>query len=446
MRIQLLGVLFFVAASLFSGQSHGANLEFPSTLDIVWDDTKFNMKHKLKSNTQGNTKNAASPNKMVLNSCRALFDSMKVNGNHPWGFGLFNKFSCKYNSKLLTPKKPAADWKILIAEDDVSTRISIFYKENLLILKTFNAKGNFKSFITIPEMAQKVGAFLLDQFPAVGVFQTGALKRGAVAIKASSLPTWAKSKSFEKLFVYRLTESKKKDWDAVSIGTAQFKSKSSGKNKKYRGKFKLDASSRSAIKQSPLLYHLASGRRSLKDLHGLIEADLAIYDPTDESTVSEIISRNLGGMFQDITDTVAHGYSGIRYGVPIASGNDLLSKANIIQILVEIRGGPVEGLRAYIDLVPEVKSETDDIETLINWTRYVLGWSFGYDVSDATGGLVNTLDFAPKLGVWSFDAQLAVPLASGESAKQSLKLDNAISTGIEIGVEKQYDLSLVRLW
>ncbi|MGE0174613.1 MAG: hypothetical protein AB7T49_17595 [Oligoflexales bacterium] len=148
---------------------------------------------------------------------------------------------------------------------------------------------------------------------------------------------------------------------------------------------------------------------------------------------------------KSIVDTLASGYVGARYGYPLARNDPLISKAAMVSVFTEVRGGPLKGLRWYWDVVPKVKARVENELLTYTWSRPSLGWSFGFATD---WKLINRIDATPKFGLLDFDAQL--PLKSSLSGVgivgRRVRLKNEPNLGLEVGVESVHPWFLLRLW
>jgi hypothetical protein len=139
---------------------------------------------------------------------------------------------------------------------------------------------------------------------------------------------------------------------------------------------------------------------------------------------------------QSVRDTVASGYVGLRYGAALPKGDPLLSKTRFFGLLLEIRGGPLDGLRYYYDKLPEAAATQPSaagtpIQTSIGWSRHEIGYSFSF----SPGLLADEISLTPKLGIWNFDAVSVIERDSAGNvvATQDFKVGRALSLGVELG-------------
>jgi hypothetical protein len=136
------------------------------------------------------------------------------------------------------------------------------------------------------------------------------------------------------------------------------------------------------------------------------------------------------------------GFVGVRYGRSVSSGQ-LSRKFYALSLLTELRGAPLDGLRLYADLWPKVSEEALTGPTSFSGSRVVLGWALGAEL----GGIVDRIDLVPKIGVWSMKTQFKLPSTDGTIADYDFNFASGLSTGVELGVEKQLiSKALLRLW
>jgi hypothetical protein len=175
----------------------------------------------------------------------------------------------------------------------------------------------------------------------------------------------------------------------------------------------------------------------------------AANEKMTEASESGELEKFLNGGYNFLTsallDTAASGYVGLRYGKQVLAGDELLSKTSFFGLLVEMRGGPLEGLRVYYDKMPKVASVNNGFGTQISWSRLILGKSWGW----SPGFLVDRVDLTPKIGIWSLSATLPITFAEdGVSAVgvQTFETDRALGLAIEGGLEWISTWYLLRMW
>ncbi len=102
-------------------------------------------------------------------------------------------------------------------------------------------------------------------------------------------------------------------------------------------------------------------------------------------------------------------------------------------------------LRFYFDWQPQVKVSSPAGDSSLAWSRLLLAWSFDFKVPVDFKFLANRVDLLPRLGGWSFATRLPI-LVNEEEKIGSFSLKNKLSTGVEIGAEKDWDRLSARLW
>jgi hypothetical protein len=160
-----------------------------------------------------------------------------------------------------------------------------------------------------------------------------------------------------------------------------------------------------------------------------------------ESENLNILEKATYAVVDTVEGSVHGGYIGFRYGYPLDQRAPLVSKTQIYSLLVELRSGPLEGLRLYYDFVPTVRDEAAGLKYKYGWNRTVLGWSLGTKVIP----FIDRFDVVPKLGVWNFDAEL--PLDPNDSlSNYPVKIDYGPAFGLEAGAEWYGKWAQMRLW
>lgn len=149
-------------------------------------------------------------------------------------------------------------------------------------------------------------------------------------------------------------------------------------------------------------------------------------------------------------------YIALRFGIQtMKSENPLTKKLKMFGLMLENRADPLAGLRAYLDVAPKV-TDTDaagNVQSL-SWWRLIVGKSFWKELNFP----INRIDVVPKIGVWSFNADLATTSTVTEVATngtetstttttiQNFKVPYAPSFGLELGAERVTRKYSVRGW
>jgi hypothetical protein len=172
---------------------------------------------------------------------------------------------------------------------------------------------------------------------------------------------------------------------------------------------------------------------------------------SNQKAISKVVDAELGryGLslfdFQDmILETIASGYAGFRYAMPLVKDNVLLSKVPLIGVFTEIRGGPLSGLRFYWDMAPKTQVDVGSADPAsFYWSRISAGWSIGLDFEES---FLSRVDVVPRFGIMSFDANLPVVNQLDETTLVDYRLKNVYNLGAELGFETVSPFFLVRLW
>ena len=254
----------------------------------------------------------------------------------------------------------------------------------------------------------------------------------------------------ENLTVFSLIYDKKKDkWKPQIVGLAKnITSKKKLKDvppdepkKKFKQvhKWKLRLSKSKIDSDAEYFAQSSKGRgASFKEIGDKLDYTLAKYG----------LSRN--PLLSAFIDTIASGYTGIRYGYPVVTGDPLISQATLVGIFAEVRGGPINGLRWYWDFSPRTTTVVEGNELFFEWSRPTFGWSFSREFNHF---LLTRADIVPKVGWMNLEAKVYIPSqlenedgSQAEGVTEEFTLENSFAAGIEIGIEKQTTWMLLRLW
>lgn len=169
--------------------------------------------------------------------------------------------------------------------------------------------------------------------------------------------------------------------------------------------------------------------------------------------IKKLVEAGESGMLQDYMDGItrdslmgqfAGGYVGVRYGKQLFRNDKLLAKTTFLGIVGEVRAGFLEGFRFYYDKLPNAKETQNGFETSIEWSRIIVGRSFGLNLTS----LVDRIEITPKLGVWNFDSTMALTKSADNEVTSvgRFTLSRAFSFALEAGAEWYSPKYALRLW
>lgn len=357
--------------------------------------------------------------------CKGLGETLTV-GKNPTGMGFFKSFTCGKGAK-----SDGQSWWIetIITEDDGLT-VKIKHRWRT------GQEGAVEASMVIPwhrklptalkekSVIALMGASLLDQLPADRYMQLGT--DGTLVAPGNKRPPKGSDKSGEDAtyFVFALRRDEGRQlWAPMVVGRLTRKSGDEV--------WKLDNSTGLN----------APGGYWLKDTRGR-GGQKARYD---EELGKVLVKKGVKTSFLEslALETFKGGYTGIRWGKAFANNDPFLANSSIVGLLVEIRGGPLKGLRWYLDYSPQTRAVLDGEKYHFKWSRNALAWSFGMDLNIP---VLKRIDVVPKYGLMDFDARLPVQQADGTYKGVVFNLKGASSFGGEIGAESIYPWFLLRLW
>jgi hypothetical protein len=132
------------------------------------------------------------------------------------------------------------------------------------------------------------------------------------------------------------------------------------------------------------------------------------------------------------SDTVAPFELAVRYGRDmLGSEKDFGVPISFFGLVLQSRAGIVKGFRAYYDQSPTVSN--DITQARYSARRFQVGRSFSFKLPL----FIDHIDVTPKLGQWDVESRvvLADPIQLGVSHVLPISVANAMSIGIEAGLE-----------
>ncbi len=390
--------------------------------------------------------------KSWTSACDLLGKNLQI-GKGAQGTGVFINYSCFDKSKYLSgPGAKNRDqfrWNIEAEFQGDSIDYTVFFdpehKHKAPAEAAFSIKFTDQTMKALndPEVANLIALKLVDIMPMSMAIQvptkdlTKIDPQPDLLKRSAPLPTGPK-----KLLLYQLQyDIDRQSWIPKLVGSAVNKTKntkppsSDGPAKKYHQKhlWAVKLATKDLKPGTYLWAQNAKGRgREEKPIGKSLDAALTRYGLSMDAVLGALI------------DTLASGYGGIRYGYSLASGDPLVSKSTMVSMFTEVRGGPVEGLRWYWDLSPKHEILYRGENLYFGWSRPTFGWSFGMDIPDF---IISRIDAVPKIGWMSLEANLGIENKELDTFTTSpFLMKNALSVGIEIGIEEQTDWFLLRLW
>ncbi len=406
-------------------------------------------------------------------TCEQLAKAMTAEKG-PWGYGVFGSYACYREKTRVAGTEKPAKWQITVTDGA---------KEVSFVLYRLLADGSKleMSKVTMPpseytvqffqddEFSDLVAFTLMDALP-VGMLVTKPMLKGSPPKFKGRHWRAGMAKDFkygvppppEELTLYRLSfDEGSKQWRSKVVGSAKKVSVTEPKKKKQKKQtilvggdvtYETSDAVAAALSTGTLWAHNANGPGARATELGDItkEAQLALDAAAANGQLLDFLKGKITNVLSGLLDTAASGYVGLRYGLQVIPGDELLSKMSFFGLLVEVRGGPVKGLRYYYDKYPETTLKQEGaggemFDTSISSSRHTLGFSVDFN----PGFLVDRLTVDPKIGMWAYNATLMVERVEGtESVKrpEKFELGNTVSLALEVGAELLSDWYTLRGW
>lgn len=188
----------------------------------------------------------------------------------------------------------------------------------------------------------------------------------------------------------------------------------------------------------------AAAARDAKLTTAVNDAHERLTSAARSGLLDNLFSKGYDSISDLLFQTAASGYVGLRYGRQTLTGNKLLEGAGMYGLLVEIRSGPLNGLKFYYDKFPGTSYKTGDVATSLEWSRLVLGKSFSFGFPF----FINRAEVTPKLGRYFLSSVQPVEFDSGGNilTTQKFEIRNQPSFSVEASAERAAKLYTARLW
>jgi hypothetical protein len=379
-------------------------------------------------------------------ACAALGKRLKV-GQGPFGTGMFGDTSCDSRDSK------GNGWELTVEVTVDEVRIEVRNGRRLESSLKFTGNSRFLKYLSDPGFADMVAFGINRGLPALLTATESSQAKGLFArgIAISDATSQARGR-FDppgELTLFYLDYDPKLDiWMPDIIGKAslryydkaKFSSKASSKAK-YLGKVFWDATLRGTIRGETQIWGQVTEGRGRWIEESEVSSKVQTAFEQLEVKNGKRRSTLFGSVSNYLEDSAASGYFGARCGKQFLAGDALLGNSNFCGGLIEIRGGPLEGLRLYYDKVPRVEAQVDSGPTYFEWSRATAGISLGL----YPGVIVDRIDFVPKLGVWDVAALLPVKTQSG-TLRQEFSIDKRMSFSLEVGAEWIGSWYTIRTW
>lgn len=146
-----------------------------------------------------------------------------------------------------------------------------------------------------------------------------------------------------------------------------------------------------------------------------------------------------------LLNSLQSSYAGFRYGKSIARSDSIVTQVDMVSVLAEIGGGPLAGLRAYYDLLPELRRGNGNDLEYFSLRRASLGWAFSFEMPPSIQPFFSKLDVQPKIGLLDIKTYFFAT-APGGKAVLEFTVKNVVDLGLEVGVEQTSTWLRSRLW
>lgn len=382
----------------------------------------------------------------------------------PWGVGAFNSFSCSIDGKKVSGKEKQTDWKLSIVNKKSGFEFEL--KDGSSSMASLSLPFSDTSMMVLkdPELIDLIVYQLLEQMPYAFYLDSKNIQDQDLKFTYRHWQT-SEAKEFKytvpkppaDLVVYRLQwDQDRSMYRSTILGKAtlkeivppklESKTKDNKKIAYLKGgtvSYTISKEVYDELKNGPAWAHQSEGPGSQnEDLTKIARQAKGDIDSYAKNGQLDNFLAGKTGLIANILESAASGYVGMRYGRQVLPAEGelgrLLDDTSLFNLIAEVRGGPVKGLRYYYDKLPETKMKLNSadgskINASLAFARHVLGYSFDFQFPF----LVDRITVDPKMGVWTFNATL--PVAQDEAGlvtkTQAFNLGSTVSIAVEIGGE-----------
>jgi hypothetical protein len=325
-------------------------------------------------------------------------------------------------------------------------------------------------FLSDDEFSSLIAVALLDGLPALGRLDRSRISNGGTTLSLAEFKgqTFSVRKfdainplariAFYSLYIDPVSGR----FFAEHLGEAQYRKTEKVKFQSNAGadkrtafintaRYTLDPKARTGITgSSRVWFHNSdgSGKRS-KDLLAAVEsAHERLTSAARSGLLSNLFTKGYDSISDLLFQTAASGYVGLRYGKQLLRGDmpadKLVENGAIYGLLVEVRSGPLNGIKFYYDKFPKQEVSTGGADTSLEWTRFVLGRSFSFKLPR----FINRIEVTPKLGRYYLSSRQPIETSENgnTTATQDFEIRNQPSVSLEFSAERADKIYTARAW
>ncbi len=363
--------------------------------------------------------------------CDRLGRGLTINALTP---GFLASYSCLPLGVVDQPSK-APPWRIRIIEQKrfFEVEVSYFHKpEGYLKVRSYNFRfeGSLLSNLKGEVLPVTVARMLAEGLPVGWSYLHDASKKEIEFKVGKDQPKLPK-----KILVYDLSyDSKRKIWiPAVRALLTQKSFKIADKNSRTET---FEISQEYLPLKDKQRYWLQNGEGLSKQ-----QAD---YEKAMGSQMKGLSLMSF--LDRLIFDSFESNYAGFRYGKSFLIGESIVTEADLMTFLVEMRSGLFSGLRWYYDLSPEKRRGVDGEAEFFSMSRASLGWAFDFEMPAPISLLVSRVEVQPKFGLLDVKTKFSVVDEEGQGTSLNFDAKNVYDLAIELGIEKESYWFRSRLW
>ncbi|MCX6131114.1 MAG: hypothetical protein NTX25_18910 [Proteobacteria bacterium] len=374
--------------------------------------------------------NAKSNTKAWGNTCLSLAKKLSIK---PGQSGFLKKISCEFGKRFDTLEKDKP-WVILISEKQKFVDIDIYYRSDQDTTSvqslSYSFEGNFLENLKEKNVQIFLSRLIIESLPmGWSVDYPGEGKSISFEID-QKLPTPPLS-----LILYELAYDKtNKLWLPKAIAQLDHIEQNKVNKNRRSEVYRIDKQWLPLKPGKRYWVHSPSGRN---------------FQQADHE--KNLMSQLKGFSFLNFADRLlfqsfSSNFAGLRYGKMMLNGQSIAAHSSLISILVEMRSGPLDGLRWYYDTIPRVEQARDQGPDHFSMSRASFGWAIDYAAPSLFKTYITRIDVQPKIGLMDLDYLSHIGEDSTEAETLSFEVKNNLNLGLEIGLERENNYTRQRLW
>lgn len=387
----------------------------------------------------------------IADTCDRYARALTVD-NGLWGLGVFRRYGCYVDGRLIAGEDGAGLWMVMIelgARDVTFVLYRSSKREATRLDKVYELSLSpapwMREFVRNEGQARLVAAPVLLSLPAIGRIGVIEYAAGSQLLRTE-------------LFDTKVAAALPPDRVLVhSMGAVEGDEPIAGSPVVGRGVLVEESTEvkrwsfydlKTVLPSDNLVVAATQGRYARAEVADLARRRYSGMFGTRNSLlasriVPEALRENLASASFISSSDIVPVSLGLRYGQDVqGSESDFGQAMTFYGVTAQVRAGAAKGLRAQLDYVPTVASETTQVE--FGARCFEIGRAFNFKMPF----FVDHLDLTPNIGLWDVHSKIIIENPEDPTERHLIpaSIPRALGLGVEAGAEFTASRFVARLW